>query len=116
MPVSVMQGAPFDSFLIPGCILFVFLGIYPAVIIYGLLKRPEWKWAGMVNPFKRFHWSWAGSLAAAAIVFTWLTVELIWVEFFILHAIYYTVGTLIAVFAVIPGVRGYLKEKLPAAK
>lgn len=109
MPVSVMHGGPFRDFFIPGMILFLFLGVYPAIVAYGVWQKPAWRWANAFNPFGKYHWSWAGSLAAGAIVWVWLLVELIWVDYSILHAIYFIWGGLIFFLAVAPPVRRYLK-------
>lgn len=75
MPLSNL--GPFSSFLIPGLLLFTFLGIYPLAVAYGLWKRPKWRWPEAINPFKGIHWSWAASLAAGVIVLIWIIVEVI---------------------------------------
>ena len=41
MPVTMLKGSPFNDFLIPGLILFTILGIFPLLIFYALLKRPQ---------------------------------------------------------------------------
>ncbi|MEM5774583.1 MAG: hypothetical protein AAGU05_06235 [Anaerolineaceae bacterium] len=105
MPLRMLNGSPFGSFFIPGLILFTFLGVFPALIAYGMQKKPVWAWAEWFNPFKRYHWSWAGSMAAGIIVIIWLTVELVWVGFSGLLALYYVWGGLIIVLALLPGVR-----------
>jgi hypothetical protein len=110
MPLSLIQKSPFSNFFIPGLVLFTFLGIYPAGIAYGIWKKPAWKWPDAINPFKQYHWSWAGSLAVAAIVVTWLSVELIWVQWSILHGIYYVWSGLIILITILPVVRLYLKK------
>jgi hypothetical protein len=44
MPLSNLGNSPFRSFLIPGIILFMVLGLMPTIIIFALLKKPEKKW------------------------------------------------------------------------
>jgi len=46
MPLSMLAGSPFNTFLIPGIILLIILGIFPMVIFYGLWKRTNWAWSG----------------------------------------------------------------------
>jgi len=75
MPPSNL--GPFSSFLIPGLLLLVFLGFYPLVVVYALWARPGWRWPQALHPFRGMHWAWAGSLAAGAIVLTWIVVEMI---------------------------------------
>jgi hypothetical protein len=113
MPLSVIEGAPFKGFFIPGLILFLFVGLFPSCVAYGLWKRPGWKWPDVINPFKNTHWSWAGSLASGVIVSVWLTVELIWVSIGVLHYIYYVWSGAIILFTLIPATRQYyLRAKL----
>lgn len=110
MPLSVMQNSPFPNFFVPGLILCVFLGIFPMCVAYGLWKRPGWSWPDAVNPFKRMHWSWAGSLAAGVMVSIWLTVELIWVEIFFLHIVYYVWSGLILLITLLPVTQKYYRR------
>lgn len=113
MPLFLIEGSPFKGFFIPGLILFLFVGVFPSCVAYGLWKRPGWRWPDTVNPFKNIHWSWAGSLASGAIVFIWLTVELIWVSIGVLHYIYYAWSGLIILLTLIPATRRfYLGTKM----
>lgn len=41
MPLSELKNSPFNSFLIPGIILFSVLGLIPLLLIIALLKKPE---------------------------------------------------------------------------
>jgi hypothetical protein len=107
MPFSHLKNSPFSSFLIPGILLFTFLGVYPVAVTYGLWKRPTWRWPDIINPFKRMHWSWAGSLAAGVIVLIWITVETLWVPFGIVHIVYLVYGLVILGVTLLPGVHRY---------
>lgn len=42
MELSMLKDTPFDSFLVPGLILFFILGVFPVVTFVGLLKRSGW--------------------------------------------------------------------------
>jgi hypothetical protein len=44
MPTSLLEGSPFDSFLIPELILLLVRGIAPLVAGVGLLLRRTWAW------------------------------------------------------------------------
>lgn len=46
MPLSMLEGSPFETFLVPGIILFLVLGIFPATIFFGLWRRKRWAWMG----------------------------------------------------------------------
>ena len=41
MPTGVLKGSPFPDYLIPGIVLFIFIGLYPLVVCIGLVKR-DW--------------------------------------------------------------------------
>ncbi len=49
---EVLVNSPFSSFLIPGLILGVVLGLLPMLLIYPLLALPPWKWAHRLNIYK----------------------------------------------------------------
>ncbi|MEE4276176.1 MAG: hypothetical protein V2J16_09975 [Thermoleophilia bacterium] len=41
---SYLEGTPFGSFLVPGLVLFVVLGLLPLVVFYGLVRDRAWSW------------------------------------------------------------------------
>jgi hypothetical protein len=73
--VDILAGTPFGNFIIPGLILFLFIGVFPLLVSYGLLKKPSWRWAEAINICKKYHWSWTASWAAGAIMLIWIIVE-----------------------------------------
>lgn len=52
MPLYLLRTTPFATFLLPGILLFTFVGIYPLAVAYSLFARPAWSWPDVVNPFK----------------------------------------------------------------
>ena len=110
MPFSHLKNSPFSSFLIPGLLLFLFLGVYPMAVSYSLWKQPSWRWPDFLNPFKSTHWSWAGSLAAGVIAIIWIIVQIQWVPVGFLHIFILGWGILILIFTLIPSVRQYYKR------
>lgn len=107
MPFSHLKNTPFTSFLIPGLLLFVFLGLYPIAVAYSLWKRPAWRWPDAINPFKATHWSWAASLAAGVIAMIWIVVQIQWIPLGFLHFFIFGWGVLILVVTLLPVVRRY---------
>jgi len=112
MPLSNLEKSPFSNFLIPGLFLFIFIGVYPILIAYSLLKLPPWKRPNVFNPFKQLHWSWAGSLAAGVALIIWIIIQIQWVTIHILHIIFLVWGFLILVVTMLPGVRRYCTLKV----
>ncbi len=106
MPLSNLKDSPFTNYLIPGLLLFVFVGIFPLGVAYGLWRQPAWQWPDAINPFKGAHWSWAGSLAAGVILIVWITVQVLLIRAAVfLHYLYWGWGIVLLGLTVSPGVR-----------
>jgi hypothetical protein len=75
LPLELLEGTPFRSYTIPGAILLTVLGIYPLIVLYGLWRRPAWKWAESINPVRGMHWAWAGSLALGVALVVWILAQ-----------------------------------------
>ncbi len=72
---SLLSGSPFSNYLVPGIILFLFVGVYQIFAGYSLLKKPAWNWPDRLTPFKGYHWAWTTSWVAAVIMLVWIIVE-----------------------------------------
>jgi hypothetical protein len=94
MPLSMLEGSPFENFLVPGIILLTILGIIPMVVFYGLWKRTNW--------------AWAGALMVSAALIIWIGVEIWMVGYHPeppLQLIYGLLGLILLVFVLLPSVR-----------
>ena len=108
MPLSNLKDSPFKDFLIPGILLFTFVGLFPLAVAYSLWKTPSWRWPDAINPFRDTHWSWAGSLAAGAIIILWITVQVLLIRAVaFLHVLYWAWGVALLVLTLLPSVRRY---------
>ena len=94
LPLSILEHSPFPDFLIPGIILFLFLGITPCVICIALVKKPVNRFAESLNLFKDMHWSWSFSIYTAFALIIWIQAETIFIQgvgwlqtFYILYTI-----------------------------
>jgi hypothetical protein len=108
LSVDMLQGTPFTNFLIPGLVLFLFVGIFPILVSYGLLRQPSWQWAEAINVCKKYHWSWTASWAAGVIMLIWIIVEtslLGYVSF--LQPVITVWGVAIITLTLLPNVRRY---------
>lgn len=111
MPLSMLQYSPFSSFLVPGLILTLLLGLYPLAVAYALWQKPAWRWPEVLNPFKRMHWSWAASLSAGVIVLIWILVEMLMLQSVaFLHILYFVWGWALIVLSLTPSVRQQYKR------
>lgn len=111
MPLGNLANSPFPDFLIPGILLFVFIGIYPSAVAFSLWKQPAWRWPDRINPFKQFHWSWAASLAAGVTLIIWIITEVQFMEIGFLHIMYFGWGILILLVALSRNVHEYYRLK-----
>jgi hypothetical protein len=111
MPLSNLKNTPFSDFLIPGLLLFIFVGIFPIAVAYSLWKRPAWRWPNILNPFKRIHWSWARSLAAGVIAMIWIAIQVQWLTVGLLHIIIFCWGALLLLVTSLPIIRRYYSLK-----
>jgi len=103
-----LAGTPFSNYLIPGIILFLFVGAFPLFVAYGLLKLPSWSWPNMINPMKKMHWAWTASWAAGVIMLIWITVETALLGYLsFLQPVIAVYGIVIIVLTVLPEVRRY---------
>ena len=80
LPLSILDHSPFSNFLIPGIILFLFLGISPCLICLALIKKPINRFAEHFNFFKDMYWAWSFSIYIAFALIIWIQVETIFVQ------------------------------------
>ena len=107
MPPGSLDGSPFGNFLVPGLTLFLFNGVFPLFVLAGLIWKPGWTWANALNLYPGRHWAWAYSLYSGIIVIIWITVQLLYVQPFILQPIFIIVGLVILILTLTPGVMKY---------
>ena len=93
MPLSQLEGSPFDSFLIPGLILLVVLGILPLVAAVGVWYRRSWAW-------------WLAGVVGCGLMI-WIAVEMTIIAFDWLQPAYFGVGLAIVLACLPRSVRRY---------
>jgi hypothetical protein len=110
MPVEMLSGSPFNSFLIPGIILLIMFGVFPIFTIYGLIKKPENKFINHFNFLFDYHFAWTFSVYIGIGQVIWIDIQtLILNEVGLLHIVYSGLGLLIICIALLPGVRNQYK-------
>lgn len=108
MPFSVLERSPFDSFLIPGLLLLLIFGLLPLIVLYGLVKKPDWRrYAGLV-PFKELHPAWTFSLYIGFGQTIWIMVQTYMMNAVsVVHIFYTCLGLLIPAVTLLPPVQKY---------
>jgi hypothetical protein len=110
LPLSVLEHAPFDTFFVPGALLFAFLGVLPLFAAWLLWSgaspawtRPPERWTG-----RRAAWL-AGAAGGAAIV-VWIATQVVMLRAFApLHAIYGGLGLVALVLALTPSAQAWAR-------
>ena len=109
---NILQGTPFNNFIIPGIILFLFIGIFPILVSYGLLRQPAWHWAEAINICKKYRWPWTAAWAAGVIILIWIIVEFALLGYIsFLQPLVTVWGTAIITFTLLPKIRQYYALK-----
>ena len=113
MPLSMLKNSPFNSFLVPGLILFFVLGLVPVLLIFALLKKSINKRAEQFNFFYDMHWSWTFTIYIAFTLIIWIQAEMYFLQaVHWSHSLYMFIALAIIFIALLPQVRNlYKKEK-----
>lgn len=105
MPISMLESSPFETFLVPGIILFLVLGIFPLIVFSGLWRRTSW--------------AWSGALLVSIALILWISVEIALVGYHSdppLQFIYGTLGLFLLVLTLFPPVRYTIKSNATSGK
>ncbi|MFA6086311.1 hypothetical protein [Mucilaginibacter sp.] len=111
MPLSILEKSPFHSFLIPGGILFILLGIAPCLLTIALIRKPASAFAEKLNCYYDMHWSWTYSIYTAFMLIAWIQIEMIFLQAVSwLHTFYMFLSVAIIFVALLPQVRNLYKK------
>jgi len=105
-----LQNTPFNSYLVPGLLLFTFIGVLPLFAFISLLLRPNWRWANALNIFADKYWGWTYSLFTGIILITWIIVQEMLTHYFWLQTVFMIMGILIILFTLLPRVQKYYSQ------
>lgn len=106
LPVSLLERSPFDDYLIPGILLLVVFGLLPLIVLYGLVKKPEWPMS--FGPFKAQHGAWTLSLYLGFGQIIWIMVQTYMMDSVaVIHVAYMCLGLLIQAVTLLPSVQRY---------
>lgn len=112
MPLTWLEGTPFSSYLIPGLILSIGLGIGAFFILISLLFLPRWGWAARLNPWKQQHWTWTATVFFGLALMIWIVVQVLMVGLGAwLQPFYFAVGLAILLLTLTPPIRRYLRQR-----
>ena len=114
MPISFLDSSPFKNFFMPGLILFSILGLFPIIVILGLIKKPTCKICEMVNLLKDMHWAWSFCIYISFGLIIWIQAQMIFLKtVFWLQTFYMTYALILLIILLLPPTRrSFNKENI----
>jgi hypothetical protein len=108
IPLWLLSQTPFKNFFIPGMILSLLLGFYPAVVFYGLISRAELKCLEIFNIYPEQKGAWTASLYIGIMLVLWIDFEIYFIGYVhYIQTAYALLGVLIIVLTLTPAVKKY---------
>lgn len=105
-PEQILANSPFKNFLIPGIILFTILGLFPIIVVWGLISKKDSKIFEAVNLFSDMHWSWSFSIYVGFALIIWIFMQVYFIQvWFWLHFVYFYFGILLLVVTLLKPIR-----------
>ncbi|MCK5075018.1 MAG: hypothetical protein KAR38_01525 [Calditrichia bacterium] len=112
MPIEILKNSVFSNFLIPGIVLFTLFGVFPILIIYALLKRPQWEWSKTLNLCGDMYWAWTCTIYIGFGQIIWISIQtLIINHMHFVHTFYIFLGIAIVSVALMTSVRNYFSQE-----
>ena len=114
LPITLLEGTIFSSYLIPGIILFLLLGFFPLFLIFPLIFKPEWPIINSLNIYKNYHWAWTYTLYTSIILIIWINVQMMILGTgSMLQGSYGLLGVFILNISLTPGAKRYYRIQTP---
>jgi len=110
LPITLLEGTIFSSYLIPGIILFLLLGFFPLFLIFPLIFKPNWPIINGLNIYKSYHWAWTYTLYMAIMLIIWINIQMMILGTgSIIQGAYGLYGVFILLLTLLPGVKRYYR-------
>ncbi|MFZ4546284.1 MAG: hypothetical protein ACOYN4_02550 [Bacteroidales bacterium] len=110
LEIQLLQGSMFNSYIIPGLVLFILLGLFPFILIYPLLFKPKWELMNLFNIYSGYYWAWTYTLYTAIMLIIWINVQFLIIgSVSKLQGYVGLYGVLILIVTLMPRVRRYFK-------
>ena len=110
LPLKLLKGTIFSSYMIPGIILFLTLGFFPLFLIFPLIFKPRWPVIDKLNIYRSYHWAWTYTLYTAIMLIIWIDVQIIILQTSsVIQGIFGLIGVFILILVLSPRVKRYYK-------
>lgn len=97
-----LAGSPFRNYLLPGCLLFLCIGVLPLLSLIGLLFKPAWAWPRTFNIYQGQSWGWTFALYSGIGTMIWIIVQQFMTRYFILQPIILSIGLVLVILVLMP--------------
>lgn len=98
---------PVPNLILPGLFLLVVMGLFPLVLTYALIARPNWRWVGRVFQWSKHYWAWTATIILVVIIAFWLVYEGWLIGWFGITYVTGILGVLILFFVSLPSIRKF---------
>jgi hypothetical protein len=110
LPVKLLEGTIFNSYIIPGIILFLLLGFFPLFLIFPLIFKPNWPIINNLNIYKSYHWAWSYTLYTSLMLIIWINIQMMILSTgSVMQGIYGLLGIFILILTLSPRVKRYYR-------
>lgn len=107
----LLRHSPFPDYSIPGAILLLVLGVFPAFTVWALYARPSWHWPDRLNVYRDQHWAWAFSTYVGFGLVIWIAIEILFTRLaHPLQTAYVLLGTAITAWTLLPPIRKHFRK------
>lgn len=109
-PAAWLENLPLiHSWVVPGLVLGIGFGLGSLLAAYGMIRRPRWDWAAVIERATGHHWSWIGTILIGVGHMVWIGLELAYLPFSLLHPVYGAIGVALLLLPLLPSVRKALR-------
>jgi hypothetical protein len=117
LSTDTLTGTPVTTYLLPGLLLVIPLGLLPLIDSWALVRKPEYRWALPLERSTGFSVAWWLALAIGIGLIVWIVVEYFLIDYQWLQALYGLLGVLIVLLTLLPRVRHHysIDQDQPAA-
>lgn len=106
-----LSNSPFRTFTFPGLLLLFFNGVLPGITFLGMVTRKAFPFMQKTNIYKDKFWAWSWSLYCGVITISWIIIQQLLTNYFILQPIVASLGLLIVILTLIPSVQKYYQVR-----
>lgn len=111
LPSIYLENSPFNSYFIPGAVLFLILGLMPLLLIIALVKKRDSKLAERLNLLPDMQWPWTYSIYMGFAVIIWIQLQIAIIQVvFWMQTFFVFWGLGIIAIALLPSVRNLYRK------